>query len=151
MRKMKKFKFSLDTVLSYKDQVLDALKIEHGVILAEIRAQEEVVEAAWRRYRDYDEEFREQKMNGISALDAMMYESALRAQELEIRRETEKLDALKEKEEKKRSEVVEAKKETASLEKLKERKLDSYNKTVQKGEEQMIEEYVSTQRAMSNA
>lgn len=148
---MKKFKFSLDTVLSYKDQILDALKIEHGVILAEIRVQEEVLEAAWRRYRDYDEEFREQKMNGISALDAMMYESALRAQELEIRRETEKLDALKEKEEKKRSEVVEAKKETASLEKLKERKLDSYNKTVQKGEEQMIEEYVSTQRAMSNA
>lgn len=148
---MKKFKFSLDTVLSYKDQILDALKIEHGVILAEIRVQEEVLAAAWRRYRDFDEEFREQKMNGISALDAMMYESALRAQELEIRRETEKLDALKEKEEKKRSEVVEAKKETASLEKLKERKLDSYNKTIQKGEEQMIEEYVSTQRAMSNA
>ena len=148
---MKKFKFSLDTVLSYKDQILDALKIEHGVILAEIRVQEEVLEGCWRRYRDFDEEFREQKMNGISALDAMMYESALRAQELEIRRETEKLDALKEKEEKKRSEVVEAKKETASLEKLKERKLDSYNKSVQKGEEQMIEEYVSTQRAMSNA
>ena len=147
---MKKFKFSLDTVLSYKDQILDALKIEHGVILAEIRAQEEVLDACWRRYRDYDEEFREQKMNGISALDALMYESALRAQELEIRRETEKLDALKEKEEKKRNEVVEAKKDTASLEKLRERKLDSYNKTIQKGEEQMIEEFVSTQKAMAN-
>lgn len=148
---MKKFKFSLDTVLSYKDQILDALKIEHGVILAEIRMQEEVLEASWRRYRDYDEEFREQKLNGISALDAMMYEAALRAQELEIRRETEKLDALKVKEEQKRNEVVEAKKDTASLEKLRERKLDSYNKTIQKVEEQMIEEYVSTQRAMSNA
>ena len=147
---MKKFKFSLDTVLSYKDQILDALKIEHGVILAEIRAQEEVLDACWRRYRDYDEEFREQKMNGISALDALMYESALRAQELEIRRETEKLDALKENEEKKRNEVVEAKKDTASLEKLRERKLDSYNKTIQKGEEQMIEEFVSTQKAMAN-
>ncbi len=147
---MKKFKFSLETVLSYKDQILDALKIEHGVILAEIRAQEEVLEATWRRYRDYDEEFREQKMNGISALDAMMYESALRAQELEIRRETEKLEALKVKEEKKRSEVVEAKKDTASLEKLKEKKLDNYNKTIQKGEEQMIEEFVSTQRVMSS-
>lgn len=147
---MKKFKFSLDTVLSYKDQILDALKIEHGVILAEIRAQEEVLEATWRRYRDYDEEFREQKLNGITALDAMMYEAALRAQELEIKRQTDKLDALKIREEKKRNEVVEAKKETASLEKLKERKLDSYNKTVQKGEEQRIEEYVSTQRAMSS-
>lgn len=148
---MKKFKFSLDTVLSYKDQILNALQIEHGVILAEIRVQEEVLEAAWRRYRDYDEEFREQKMNGISALDAMMYESALRAQELEIRRETEKLDALKVAEEKKRSEVIEARKDTASLEKLRERKLETYNKSIQKGEEQMIEEFVSTQRALSGA
>ena len=147
---MKKFKFSLDTVLSYKDQILDALKIEHGVILAEIRAQEELLEATWRRYRDYDEEFREQKMNGISALNAMMYEAGLRAQELEIRRQTEVLEALKVKEEKKRSEVVEAKQDTASLEKLRERKLDSYHKSVQKGEEQMIEEFVSTQRAMSS-
>ena len=147
---MKKFKFSLDTVLSYKDQILDALKIEHGVILAEIRAQEELLEATWRRYRDYDEEFREQKMNGISALNAMMYEAGLRAQELEIRRQTEILEALKVKEEKKRSEVVEAKQDTASLEKLRERKLDSYHKSVQKGEEQMIEEFVSTQRAMSS-
>ena len=148
---MKKFKFSLDTVLSYKDQILDALKIEHGVILAEIQMQEEVLEAAWRRYRDYDEEFREQKLNGISALDAMMYEAGLRAQELTIKRETDKLDALREKEEKKRNEVVEAKKETASLEKLRERKLDYYNKEIQKGEEQRIEEFVSTQRAMTNA
>ena len=148
---MKKFKFSLDTVLSYKDQVLDALKIEHGVILAEIRAQEEVLEAVWRRYRDYDEEFREEKMNGISALDAMMYEAGLRAQELTIKRETEKLDALREREEQKRNEVVEAKKETASLEKLRERKLDNYNKAAQKIEEQRIEEYVSTQRAMTGA
>lgn len=146
---MKKFKFSLDTVLSYKDQILDALKIEHGVILAEIRVQEEVLEAAWRRYRDYDEEFREQKLGGISALDAMMYEAGLRAQELTIKRETDKLETLRVKEEEKRNEVVEAKKETASLEKLRERKLDSYNKAVQKGEEQMIEEYVSTKRAMN--
>ena len=148
---MKKFKFSLDTVLSYKDQILNALQIEHGVILAEIRVQEDILEATWRRYRDYDEEFREQKINGISALDAMMYESALRAQELEIRRETEKLDALKAAEEKKRNEVIEAKQDTASLEKLRERKLETYNKAIQKGEEQMIEEFVSTQRALSGA
>ena len=148
---MKKFKFSLDTVLSYKDQILNALQIEHGVILAEIRVQEDILEATWRRYRDYDEEFREQKINGISALDAMMYESALRAQELEIRRETEKLDALKAAEEKKRNEVIEAKQDTASLEKLRERKMETYNKAIQKGEEQMIEEFVSTQRALSGA
>lgn len=148
---MKKFKFSLETVLSYKDQVLNALKNEHGVLLAAVREQEAVLEAAWRRYRDYNEEFCEQKLNGISALDAMMYQSALRAQELEIQKQTEKLEALRAQEERKRNEVVEAKKETASLEKLRERKLESYNKEVQKSEEQKIEEFVVTQRAMNSA
>ena len=31
---MKKFRFSLETVLEYKNQALDALRAEHGAILA---------------------------------------------------------------------------------------------------------------------
>ena len=42
---MKKFKFSLDSVLSYKQQVLDALQGEHAALLAQVRAQEEVLDA----------------------------------------------------------------------------------------------------------
>ena len=148
---MKKFKFSLDTVLKYKDQVLDVLKGEHAAILIAVREQEDVLESAWHRYREYNEGFSEKKMCGMSALDAVMYQSALRAQELEIQRQTERLEALRAKEEKKRNEVVEAKKETASLEKLRERKLDLYHKGIQKGEEQMIEEFISTQRAITSA
>ena len=146
---MKKFKFSLETVLDYKDQMLNSLKNEHGIILAAIREQEEVLDAVWSRYREYNEEFCERKKSGLSAMDAVMYQSALRAQELTIQRETEKLDQLRIEEEKKRNEVVEAKKETASLEKLRERKLDHYNKEIQKIEEQRIEEFVVTQRIMS--
>ena len=40
---MKKFKFALDTVLSYKQQVLDALQGEHAEILARVRNQEELL------------------------------------------------------------------------------------------------------------
>ena len=148
---MKKFKFSLDTVLAYKDQVLDSLKSEHAMIIAETREQELLLAAAWSRYRDYDEEFRERKLTGISATDALMYQSALRAQELEIQRQTEKLKQLQAREEKKRGEVVEAKKDTASLEKLREHKLENYNKMIQKNEEQRIEEFVVTQKMMTSA
>ena len=42
-----------------------------------------------------------------------------------------------------------AKQDTSSIEKLKEKKLDSYNKAVQKSEEAMIDEFVSTTRAMA--
>ena len=120
---MKKFKFSLDSVLSYKQQVLDALKGEHAAILAEVRAQEDVVEAAWRAYRDCNDEFCRRKMEGMIVSDAVFYETGLRVLERDIQRETDKLDALRKKEERKRREVVDAKIDTSSIEKLKEHKL----------------------------
>lgn len=146
---MKKFKFSLDSVLSYKQQVLDALKGEHAAILAQVREQEEVLEAVWKAYRDCNEEYRQRKAEGITVTDAMFYQNGLRVLERDIQRETEKLEALRRKEEKKRQEVVDAKIDTSSIEKLKEHKLEDYRKAEQKAEEQRIEEFVSTARAMA--
>lgn len=143
---MKKFKFSLDTVLDYKQQVLDAVKGEHASILAQVREQEDVLETVWQRYRDYDSEYRERKCTGMTIADATIYQGGLRALELEIQRETVRLEQLREQEEKKRGEMVEAKKETSSLEKLKEKKLDQYQKAYQKNEEQLIDEFVSVAR-----
>ena len=147
---MKKFKFSLDSVLSYKEQVLEALQGEHAAIMAEVRAQEDVLAAAWQAYHECNEEFRQRKAEGMTITDAMFYESGLRAQEGVIQRETDKLEALKKKEEKKRQEVVDAKIDTSSIEKLKEHKLEDYNKAVQKAEEVLIDEFVSSARARAN-
>lgn len=147
---MKKFKFSLDSVLSYKQQVLDALKGEHAVILAQVRAQEETLEAVWQSYRDCDEEYRQRKTEGITITDAMVYQNGLRVLERDIQRETEKLEALRKKEEKKRQEVVDAKIDTSSIEKLKEHKLEDYRKAEQKAEEVLIDEFVSSARARAN-
>ena len=144
---MKKFKFSLDTVLAYKQQILEALQGEHAAILAQVHQQEEVLEAVWRRYRSCNEEYRERKAVGLTIIDATLYQNGLRALEMEIQRETDKLEALRRKEEAKRSQVVEAKKDTSSLEKLKDKKLDLYQKEFQKAEERLIEEFISTTRA----
>lgn len=148
---MKKFKFSLETVLVYKQQVLDALKGEHAVILAQVRAQEEVLEAVWERYRTCNEEYRVRKAEGLTIIDATFYQNGLRALEMEIQRETNTLEALRRQEEKKRGEVVEAKKDTSSLEKLREKKLDQYNKAAAKDEELILEEFVATARANQRA
>ena len=144
---MKKFKFSLDSVLSYKQQVLDALKGEHAAILARVREQEEVLEAVWQEYRDCNEEYRQRKAEGITVMDAMFYQNGLRVLEADIQRETERLEELQKQEEAKRQEVVDAKIDTSSLEKLKEHKLEDYNKAVQKSEEVLIDEFVSSARA----
>ena len=146
---MKKFKFALDSVLSYKQQVLDSLQGEHAAILAQVREQEDVLEAAWQEYRDCDAEYSQRKAEGITITDAMVYQNGLRVLERNIQRETDKLAELRKKEEAKRQEVVDAKIDTSSIEKLKDKKLDSYNKAVQKSEEAIIDEFVTTKRAMA--
>lgn len=146
---MKKFRFSLETVLDYKNQALDALRAEHGAILAQVRAQEEVVEGLEREHRNVDEEFTQRKLEGLTVLDALNYEQYLRSLEREIQEEQRKLARLRRQEEQKRTQVVEARKETATIEKLKEHKLEDYRKAEQKDQEQQIEEFVSSTRAMA--
>lgn len=148
---MKKFRFSLETVLDYKQQALEALMAEHGAILAQVRDQEAVVAGLEQEYLQVDEEFSRRKLEGLSILDALNYEQYLRALEREIMEERRKLELLRRKEEAKRNQVVEARKETATIEKLKEHKLEDYRKAEQKEEEQRIEEFVSTTRAMAAA
>ena len=128
---MKKFKFSLDSVLSYKEQVLESLQGEHAAILARVREQEAVLEAVWRDYRDCNEEYRQRKAEGLSIADAMFYQNGLRVLEAEIDRETRRLEELRRQEEAK----------------LKEHKLEDYHKAVQKAEEALIDEFVSSARA----
>ena len=100
-------------------------------------------------YRQLDQDFTQRKMEGMTVLDALAFEQCLRAMEAKIRRETQVLEELRQKEEAKRAEVVVAKQDTSALEKLREKKLDNYNKMVQKAEESMIDELVSTKRVMA--
>ncbi len=146
---MKKFFFSLDTVLSYKQQVLDSLKAEHARILMKVRECEDAIEKLEAEHRRCVLEFRECRMKGMKISDIHTYENYLDALGVKIRKKYEELAKLREKEEAKRSEVVEAKKETSSIDKLKEKKFKEYEKAVQKEEEQFIEEFVATKRAMA--
>lgn len=148
---MKKFRFSLETVLDYKQQALDAIRAEHGAILAQVRAQEEVVEGLEEEHRQVDGEFSQRKLEGLTVVDALNYEQYLRALEREIMEARRKLESLRRREEQKRNQVVEARRETATIEKLKEHKLEDYRKAEQKAEEQRIEEFVSTTRVIAAA
>ena len=146
---MKKFRFSLETVLDYKQQALDSLRAGHAAILAQVRAQEEVIAGLEEEHRRADTDFTQRKLEGINVLDALSFEQYLRALERKLQVEYYKLEELRRREERKRDQVVEARKETATIEKLKEHKLEDYRKAEQKDEEQRIEEFVSTARAMA--
>lgn len=146
---MKKFFFSLDTVLRYKEQILDNLKGEHARILQKIRMCEQEIEALEQERMDCAREFGRKRERGMAINDIRTYENYLESLRLKIIQKKNLLERLQEEEEKKREQVVEAKKETASIEKLRERKLMEYDKQVQKEEERFIEEFVVTKNALA--
>lgn len=148
---MKKFQFSLDSVLSYKQQVLEGIQNEYAALTAKVRRQEERVQAARQRYADLNQEFREKEASGMTIAEALRYENGLRFLEQEIQREEKLLEEFRKQAEAKRQELVAARQDTATIEKLKEKKLEDYRKGVQKSEEQFIDELVSAQRAAANA
>ena len=88
---MKKFKFSLDGVLSYKQQILDSLQAEHSAILAQVREKEEELTQRWADYRSYNEEFQRKAVYGLPITDVRMYQSTLRAMERGIQLATAQL------------------------------------------------------------
>lgn len=146
---MKKFRFSLDTVLDYKQQVLDARQGEYGLAAAAVHVQEHVLGQAKLRYAAYGAEYSRRQAEGMTIADALAGQNALRVLENEIAREETRLAELKQEAEEKRAQMVEAKKETATIEKLREKKLEVYNKEQQKREEAFIDELVSTNRVMA--
>lgn len=143
---MKKFSFSLDHVLNYKNQMLDHLMNEHAGILLEIRQQEALIEAIKEQYVVCSDQLRDEQRLGVTVMQIYSYKNYLDVLTYRVQKEQEVLGILRRKEEHKRYQVVEAKKESASIDKLKEKKIDVYQKELQKEEERLIEEFVSNAR-----
>lgn len=148
---MKKFRFSMETVLHYREQLLDSLRIEHAAAIARVREQEAVLQALQQQFDEVNEEYRDRKQQGMTIADAVGYDLMLRVQEKEIEKANEELRVRKRAEEAKRKEVIHAKTDKATIEKLKEKKYQMYQKAVQKSEEQFIDEFVSNARVMAGA
>lgn len=146
---MKKFQFSLDNVLGYKQQVLENLQNEHAMIMQRVRQQEEHLAQTRARYYDCNRQFREAEAVGITVAEALRYESGLRFWEKEIEASQLLLQKYRQEAEEKRKQVVAARQDTASLENLKEKKHEAYLQAVQKVEERSIEELVNTKRVMA--
>lgn len=147
---MKRFQFQLESVLDYKQQILDALMIELGKLQERVRIQTEVRDAAFQNLHSYDAECNRRKLEGITVVEALECEACLKVLEKKARREEEALKRIKRQAESKRLEVVEARKGTYSLEKLKEMRRAEYDSDVAKAEERMIEDLTASRRVMGN-
>ena len=84
---MKKFQFSLDTVLDYKQQVLDGIQNEYSALLLQVRRQEERLHREQQNYIELNQEFRQATSQGITVAAALNYENGLRFFEKRIAEE----------------------------------------------------------------
>lgn len=146
---MKKFIFPLDTVLGYKERILDSKQGEHGKAINAVKEQEEIIVKLQKEFSECNVKFRERSIHGLTAIEAIGFESYMKFLGERIKKENDRLDELKKLEEIKRSEVVEAKMETSTIERLKEKKQKEYSKLEQKSQELFIEEFVSN-KMLSN-
>lgn len=146
---MKKFFFALDTVLNYKEQILEHLQEEQVQIIAEALQCEKGIQKLKEEQRQSILVYEDKKKKGMGINELQAFDRFLTSQTKKIEREKLRLQEIRVREEKKRAEVVEAKKETSSITKLKEKKEDQYNKDVQKQEELFIEEFVFNKNASS--
>ena len=103
---MKKFQFPLDTVLGYKQQVLENLQNEHSVLVRRVREQESLIAGLEANYAALNREFRQAEREGMTIARARAYELGLRAQERTIQTEYKRLAQLQAEAERKRLELA---------------------------------------------
>ena len=144
---MKKFSFSLQTVLDFKNQYLDEVKNEYSAAQADVNAQQAVISSLEDEYSIANAEYNEKKSMGIDVYDMMHYDAYLKKLTKDIEKEIIVLRKLEEILEERLEVMIKAKQEVTSLDKLREKRLDAYNYAVQKQEELFIEEFVSNKTA----
>ncbi len=144
---MKKFQFSLDKVLDYKEQVVQNLKTEHREILHRIDLQQQRLDQYETDYKEAADKLEAQKADGCDISTLHLYEGFFRNQAANIKRTQQIIAELRVKEQEKLQEVLIAKTEKSSIDKMKEKRQEEYNHEVQKAEEAFIEEFVSNTTA----
>ncbi len=140
---MKRFEFSLNKLLNYKDQVLKKEKND----LANLRKQQQQAidekHEMIGKLKHSNEDFVIKSNFGMTPQHIALAKSYMNSLSEQIRSLERIIVILEGQIEKQLGVVIEATKEVSSLEKLQEKQLEEYKKEFQKAEETFIGEYVS--------
>lgn len=146
---MKKFQFSLQRLLNFKEQAFEiemTVLAEMNAVLASLQ-NELIVIGEERKARILS--YNQKVMGGIAPMEISLHKVYLKALEESIEQKKIQIAMQKKAVEKQTEKVREAKIEISTIEKLKEKKLEEYNYLANKAQELFIEEFVSTKRAMN--
>lgn len=143
---MKRFTFSLQKLLNYKEQVFDnerGILVEMNAVLHTMRHELALLKIEQKRCA---EELNSKYKNGVTMLEIVQHKvyltslgEAIVLKKDQITLQQQAIDCQTDK-------VREAKVEISTIEKLKEKKYEEYTHQVQKADELLIEEFVGNQR-----
>lgn len=142
---MKKFQFSLQKLMDFREQELDRQKNTLSMLQADLRRIREAREVLIGKVDEQSEQLNRVYRMGAAASEIAMRKRYIVTLQQEIHlKEQQEIQKQQEIEEQ-LSVVVEATKDVKTLEKLEEKQLEEYNHQANKENEQFIEEFVSGQ------
>lgn len=142
---MKKFQFSLQKLMDFREQELDRQKNSLAMLQADLKRIQEAREVLLDKVDEQSEQLERVCRLGSTASDIALRKRYIVTLQQEIHLK-EQQALMKQKEiETQLGVVVEATKDVRTLEKLEEKQLEEYNHQAGKENEQFIEEFVSGQ------
>lgn len=140
---MKKFQFSLDKLLNFKQQMLQKEKNE----LARLRSEQEQCrderQKMLRNAEQANRRFNEDFQNGMAMAEVTLRKGYINGCHQQAKVLENTIARYEQMIQNQLQVVVEATKEVSTIEKLKEKQWEEYKMASQKAEEAFIEEYVS--------
>ncbi len=146
---MKKFKFSLEKMLKYQDQILDEQKNKLGALTAIVNGIVSHIEQLENGFSDVCRKKAEKQAEGITISEIREFEFQLDNIRKQIKQLHIDLEKAQRDVDKQILVVVEADREVTKLEKLEEKQLEEYQLKVAKSEEYAIEEFISSKSIRS--
>lgn len=140
---MKKFIFSLEKVLDFKQQTLDVKKNELALFQHKLHELEQEIDNLNLKFAESNRKMVEEMQKGLAASDIVVYKMYFDTLNRQIKKLIEEKLRISEVIAQKKAEIVQINSEISGFEKLKEKQLAEYLKSVQKSEELAIEEFVS--------
>lgn len=146
---MKKFAFSLQRLLNYKEQVLDIERATLADMNAVLRGFIEELEAMRAEYARRSREYAEKAAEGTTPVDMEMRRNYLISLDGQIHDKRVQIEMQRRVVEKQTDKVRETNIEISTMEKLRENKLEEYNALDQKEQELFIDEFVNNASAQA--
>lgn len=140
---MKKFVFTLEKILNFKQQMLDVQKSELANLQMQLRELEQKIEDLNNEFAANNQKMILEMQNGLTPKDIEIYKVYFNTVNQNLKKlANEKMQLLNTIEQKKQ-EIIALNSEISGLERLKEKQVELYFKATRKAEELAIEEFVS--------